>query len=307
MEYGLFLFTHLGVPIVILMSMRWFRPGSRLSLAVGFIARVAPLCFLFLWGQYPLTGSYYLRYVLLGIILFIFIKSVGHWGSLTKRFPLNLWKYFILIPGAIIGLGAFYLCVLSAKGIYNTPTTGMNLTFPLQSGEFYISSGGNTSVVNNHFRSFPNSQQFAIDINELNSLGSVTSRPFAQESEKHMIYGRDIHCPCEGEVIDRMIDVPDNTTSSMQVDHSYGRGNYLDIRCDDLIVSLSHMQEGSVLPEIGAQLKPGQILGKVGNSGFSQEPHLHIQVAKYQGDSVLIGVPVRYDGDWLVRNDIVHK
>ncbi len=180
----------------------------------------------------------------------------------------------------------------------------LSLVFPLKDGTYYISSGGSTSAINNHFRPYPNSQQFAIDINMINSTGNAASSFITGYSKDHFIFGQEIFCPCEGEVVDAMNDVPDNPTSDMTVDHTFGRGNYIDIRCDDLIISMSHLLEGSILPKVGDLLSANQKIGQVGNSGFSMEPHLHIQAAWFLDDSVLVGVPVNYNDRWLVRNDL---
>jgi murein DD-endopeptidase MepM/ murein hydrolase activator NlpD len=47
-------------------------------------------------------------------------------------------------------------------------------------------------------------------------------------------------------------------------------------------------------------VKEGQRIGRVGNSGNTSEPHLHIH-AERDG----AGVPLRFDGRFPVRNDLV--
>jgi hypothetical protein len=46
----------------------------------------------------------------------------------------------------------------------------------------------------------------------------------------------------------------------------------------------------------------GTPLARVGNSGNTTEPHLHIHA-----DRAWVAVPARFDGRWLVRNAIVRK
>jgi murein DD-endopeptidase MepM/ murein hydrolase activator NlpD len=48
-----------------------------------------------------------------------------------------------------------------------------------------------------------------------------------------------------------------------------GGGNY---------VLYAHMQPGSVTVKAGAKVKRGDVLGKVGNTGNTQAPHLHLHV-----------------------------
>jgi len=182
-----------------------------------------------------------------------------------------------------------------------------DLDFPLKNGLFYVSSGGTTAFANNHFRDYPNSQQYAIDINQINRLGSISGNVLSSSSEKHMIFNAALYSPCSGIILETRNDVPDKVTTSMAVDHEFGRGNYIDMECDELIISMSHLREESIVVQPGDRIDKGQLLGKVGNSGFSQEPHLHIQAARYRIDSVLIGVPVTFDNRWLIRNMLVDQ
>ncbi len=59
--------------------------------------------------------------------------------------------------------------------------------------------------------------------------------------------------------------------------HAFG-GNYVLIETHGVFVLLCHMKKGSVKVDVGDEVKLGQELGEVGNSGSSIQPHLHIQV-----------------------------
>lgn len=81
------------------------------------------------------------------------------------------------------------------------------------------------------------------------------------------------------------------------------------IRCAKQAVDvlLAHMMNGSVAVKVGQNVEVGQFLGRVGNSGNSSEPHLHIHAVKAGSGSVLDGegVSVRFDGRFLVRNSLI--
>jgi murein DD-endopeptidase MepM/ murein hydrolase activator NlpD len=62
------------------------------------------------------------------------------------------------------------------------------------------------------------------------------------------------------------------------------------------------MQQGSVAVAEGDVVREGQLLGTVGNSGNTSEPHLHIHAEK-DGE----GVPIRFGGRFLVRNNLMRK
>ena len=84
------------------------------------------------------------------------------------------------------------------------------------------------------------------------------------------------------------------------------------IFCAGHSVQLAHMQAGTVTVSAGDQVDVGQLLGKVGNSGNTTEPHLHINAARGRylfvraDDRVLADaqtVPFLIDGAFLVKGD----
>jgi murein DD-endopeptidase MepM/ murein hydrolase activator NlpD len=91
-------------------------------------------------------------------------------------------------------------------------------------------------------------------------------------------------------------------------DRTHMVGNHVILGCGAVWVVLGHLQRGSVAVHAGAVVEPGQPLGRVGNSGNTGEPHLHIH-AQLPGTATapLSGepVPVRLGGRYLVRNDRV--
>jgi murein DD-endopeptidase MepM/ murein hydrolase activator NlpD len=87
-------------------------------------------------------------------------------------------------------------------------------------------------------------------------------------------------------------------------------GNYVVVRCQDVTVLLAHLMKGSVEVEPGREVKKGQPLGRVGNSGNTTEPHLHIHAARLgPRESILSGegLPIRFEGRFLVRNDLAYR
>lgn len=79
-------------------------------------------------------------------------------------------------------------------------------------------------------------------------------------------------------------------------------GNYVVLQCEneEAILYIVHMQQGSIPVNECDVVQVGEEIGKVGNSGNTTEPDLHIHVEK---DGV--GVPIYFDGKFLVRNSIV--
>jgi murein DD-endopeptidase MepM/ murein hydrolase activator NlpD len=153
----------------------------------------------------------------------------------------------------------------------------------------------------------PTSQQFAIDIHKLGSMGSASANLLSGHNDDHHIYGELVYSPCTGKILRAVNDVEANENSTMDVSAAAGQGNFVDIDYQGRVVSLVHLQKGSITVAERDEIQVGQVIGKVGNSGFSQEPHLHFQIAAYSADSSLIGIPMSINERFLVRNDIVNS
>ena len=71
--------------------------------------------------------------------------------------------------------------------------------------------------------------------------------------------------------------------------------------------ALAHMKQFSVLVSAGDTVTAGEPLGRVGNSGNTSEPHLHIHAERGgEAGRLLNGeaVPMTFDGQYLVRGDV---
>jgi len=90
------------------------------------------------------------------------------------------------------------------------------------------------------------------------------------------IWGAAIYSPASG-VIERIKNtVPDNQLGVCNYADNWG--NYVVIRLDQGgWVLLAHLQQDSIMLATGAYVDAGDYLGKVGNSGRSPVPHLHLQ------------------------------
>lgn len=55
-------------------------------------------------------------------------------------------------------------------------------------------------------------------------------------------------------------------------------GNYVILKCGEAYPLYAHLRNGSVRVRPGDMVRNGDVLGKVGNSGSSLQPHLHFQV-----------------------------
>jgi len=122
-------------------------------------------------------------------------------------------------------------------------------------------------------------------------------------------FGESVASPINGYVVAIKSDLKDNIIG--EVDRINNWGNYIIIKSDfGYFVEISHLMQNSIIPKIGEYVYQGQIIAKCGNSGYSPEPHIHIQVQKYGfiGSETLPFVFTEYYKDnELFFNDLPKK
>ena len=301
----MFIFVHLGLPAFLLGWFWFMKPKSKVGLLVSLLLSVSVVLFLFFWGQWPFIGGYYLRYVILILSLVIWIIKTFKSIQLLPFIKKSIFNYFKI---GLLSLFAGIFVLLNVKVIagMRIKENAVNIEFPLKSGKYYIALGGSNGVINNHYKAWTRAQQYAIDINKLEGLGTVASGIMTNDKDKHFIFSENVYSPFDGIVIESVNSVLDNETSSMKVKRKDGAGNYLILKNKEVLIHLVHLKYNSLLVEKGDTVKKGDLIAQVGNSGFSQEPHLHFQASIYNKDSILVGIPMRINRRFLVRNDIVN-
>lgn len=194
---------------------------------------------------------------------------------------------------------------------YRAPQApAVNLRFPLEDGHYYVAAGGSNLLINHHlvtldddFRRDYRGQSFGVDITALNGLGVAAGGLMPVSPRAYAIFGRTVHAPCSGRVLRRRDGVPDMPVPRR--DLSRPLGNHVFIGCKGVQVVLAHLQQGSVSVAPGDHVEAGDPVGRVGNSGQTTAPHLHIHAqrageryAPLRADPVVI----RFAGRYPVRN-----
>jgi hypothetical protein len=201
----------------------------------------------------------------------------------------------LAVPLVILAIfGAWLATVLHAR---RTPTEAIPLGFPLAGGVFVVTSGGGRAL-NHHWPS--ELQREALDIVALDDVGMRARGVLPNELARYAIYGVPVVAPCDGVISEARDGEPERAPGVLESDRPYG--NYVVIRrADGIEISIAHLQTGSVRVREGEAVRTGDMLGRVGNSGRTTEPHLHIHADR--DDET--GVPMLFDGRYLVRNDVV--
>ena len=150
--------------------------------------------------------------------------------------------------------------------------------------------------------SVPN-QRHAYDLDVIDERG----RLFVDDGdrvEEWIGWGAPVVAAAAGEVVGAVDDQPDLAIGEQLAPGDHAYGNRVVIRHDDgSFTWYAHLQRGSVHGELlGRRVEAGTVLGLLGNSGNSSNPHLHVQrqvgsAASY-GDAT--GVELAFTGARLL-------
>ena len=144
--------------------------------------------------------------------------------------------------------------------------------FPLR-GAWYVGQGGGR-LLNHHFQ-VPE-QRGALDILQVGASGS--RRGAADRLDSYLAYGAEVYAPCDGKVISAVDGVEDQVPGVIRYGPLYGNHVFIDTGSET--VKLGHLRPGTVAVTPGQSVRTGDLLGEVGNSGNSTEPHLHIHAER---------------------------
>jgi hypothetical protein len=208
--------------------------------------------------------------------------------------PLGSWHSTVL-SGAVLLLALAVLVRAWCKPV--GPPVSQPLLFPLAEGRWVIAQGGRKPL--NHHRRVAE-QVGALDLLRLGDNGARAAAVFPRELNGFAAYGTPLRAPCDGIVLTARDGLPDQDPEQPQVAPSAGNHVLIDTGHERIL--LAHLQPGTVAVTTGQQIHRGQIIGRVGNSGNSTEPHLHLH-AERDG----IGLQLRFEQirGPLVRSKII--
>ncbi len=162
-----------------------------------------------------------------------------------------------------LGLAMVYLPIQLSSSIELTP--------PFK-GDWYVFHGGNSALLNHHH--FAGSQKYSMDI-----LAPEDGKlPLEQITDllQYKTFGKSLYSPVDGVIVAVKNSLPDQRIG--ETDRKNLAGNHIVIKTDtDIFLLMAHLQNNSVLVAEGDRVKAGQEIAKIGNSGNTSQPHLHIQ------------------------------
>ena len=169
-----------------------------------------------------------------------------------------------VVVALLSGFLAFHLVQVSVPA-----TDAVVLDSPL-TGEWFVSNGGHSVLLNGHSSNESNAIDFQrLDMNGRTHTGGIDA-PLAD----YPGFGLPVLAPADGQIVGVADGYADNPpgTSGDRANHlvvDIGGGRY---------VLMAHLKQGSVTVQMGDRVRRGRPIAAVGNNGHSSEPHLHLQV-----------------------------
>ena len=212
------------------------------------------------------------------------------WGSYAMAFT-----FWVEPQGQIIGFD-----IVPDWPVPPDPAAGMPVETVIRlpvNGVWSISTGGPRQFQNHHL-SDPASRH-ALDFALWNESGFYL--PNYDENADSWGWEQPVFAPAAGTVVDMANDVPDNL---LGVADTSSPGNMIVLQtAPQEFLLMAHFRHGSVVVAAGEQVQEGQFLARIGNSGYSNGPHLHMQLqdrTPYPFDPETISLPFRFK-DLLVN------
>ena len=194
------------------------------------------------------------------------------------------------------------------------------LKFPL-TGAWYVAAGQSFHTA--HRWALP--EEFGLDLVKIDGKG-LTHRGDGTAFADYFAYGEKIFAPAAGKVVLAITNEAEDTTALRRRDETQeayferlqqdqakrlmrglpgviGNGVVIDHGNGEYSL-LAHMKPGSVTVKTGDTVTQGQLIGALGSSGNSTEPHLHYQVCDSADPLLCAGIPITFTNTEVTLTDL---
>ncbi len=221
---------------------------------------------------------------------------------------------YMLVILSVIQAYLLYVLIRISIVIFKKDDLYMGIEFPFKNGIFLITDGGNSRIsrmMNYHYYS-PVHKKNKTNLSMLYATDIVKTdckmpKWLPGKNEDYPVFGESIYSPIEGQIVKVENSIPDNEPYAENF--PYNTGNTVVIQHDDFYLLLGHLKQNSIIVKVGDMVKAGDLIGSVGNSGWTERPHTHIQLIK--SDSINYwsgtGVEIRFRNRPLFKNMVIRN
>jgi hypothetical protein len=308
---GLTLLLQIVVPVALIVWVALARGRGSVALLVDVMLAASIIVLAAVSGLW-LAAPWYTPRVLAVLLAIAAVTAIVRCSSArpgAQRSRVRSWvgpglRLAVLLP--VLVLTAF--AIASRR-----PVAGpaVDLAFPLAGGTWIVANGGSGNLTNAHVLTLEGDryrnwrgQSHAVNIVKVGGWGTRRAGLAPRDPADYAAFGEPVLSPCTGTVVIARDGLPDMSPPEMDLVNV--EGNHVILDCGGTWIVLAHFVCGSVAAREGDTVRTGDFIARLGNSGRSDEPHLHIH-AQTPGtrDAPLGGdpLPMRFDGRQLVRNE----
>lgn len=290
------------VPLILIGMIAFKRQPGYVMFAFTVLSFGSVIAFLWASARWELVSIYF-RLVI--PLLFIIACVSGYKRIQTPARPLKKLEL-------LVGVGINFVLIIFFTGLnwftfrgYAAPQEVIDLASPFRNGRQVVLHGGASPFINGHFHVKP--QNYALDIVGLNPAGRrASSISGGSDLENYTIYGVAVYSPLNGVVAVAVDEYDDQKPPQTDINHL--AGNHILIENEGVEVLLAHLKKGTIKVNVGDSVTTNTLLGQVGNTGNTSEPHLHMHVEKDGKPRTIldgVAVPFTINHHFLVRGEII--
>ena len=261
----------------------------------------AALTALYLFGRWDIVGYGLQYWLVLPCLIGALASGVRVVGRpLTGEDGGVRWRWEPVLEGLLF-VGVLGWGLMG----YAPERSTVDVAPPLRGEAYYVAHGGGTPPINYHGAA-STSQRYALDITQLGEWGVRADGLTPERLPAYDIYGDTLHSPVTGTVVQAV----DSLRDARWPEGQPAAGNHVWLRRDGVYVLLAHLRRGSVRVETGERVTAGEPIARVGNTGNTTEPHLHMHAIRHEAPLPALDslsgappVPMTVDGRFLLRND----
>ena len=239
--------------------------------------------------------------VILSILIWKVYSGLNSGANMYLVIILSMIQTYLLLELTRI------LIVINKKNRLN-----VEIAFPFHQGDYLITDGGNSRIsrlMNYHFYSPTHKKKgtslsmlYATDIVK---IGKDKMNFLPITNEAYPIFNEKIYSPIDGLIVKVVNNIPDNKTFAGN--YPYNTGNTVVIQKDNLFLLMGHMKQGSIRVKEGDSVKQNDPIGAAGNSGWTERPHLHMQLIQSDSSNYWFGkgVCMLYRDKNLYKNRLI--
>jgi len=311
----IFVTLQLVLPLLLLAWLFMRRPAGRITWMLGAgltLGVIAAVSLAVPWLFVPARVGY--------LYLVVWVVAVVRSGFRVRTdgaaSPGGRWRRVGIAGQLIVTVVVWTVAALAVDGRRLPTGHLLDLACPLGPGRYLVVSGGSRSAVNAHLATLADEprylpwrgQSYGVDFVQVDGLGRRATRVASPNVSDYRIYGQAVVAPCDGTVVSSEDGRPDMVVPVRDPDRMKLAGNHVILACGEYQVLLGHLQPGSVRLVAGETASTGDLLGFAGNSGNTDEPHLHVSVQRRgPGQAPVGGDPIWFTvgGRFPVRNDVL--